>query len=174
MVLLRPTAKLHHFLPPADEPAQSSDTALGDWYAGPLKVDHQPLLLLVSARSLLTILTPARQVATIPRRLPTLVAARLRRLGAAADLIEAEVGAMSPVQLARTRDRSVLGSLVDFAKAIPFYLPIRAWDETTLPFLELRLAQTPCRCGDRSTKTIFPEDETVSLLQERWAPMRAG
>ncbi len=174
MVILRTTAKLHRSLPPTEEPSQGSDTALGDWYANALKVDYQPLLLLLSAQSLLSILLPARQVATLPERLPTLVAGRLRRLGVTADLIEAEVAAMTPVRIARTRDRSVLGSLVEFAKSIPFHLPIRAWDETTLPLLEIRLAETPCRCGDRSTRTIFPEEEAVSLLQDRWAPRRAS
>ena len=174
MVILRPTAKLHRALPVDEEPTQGSDTALGDWYAKPLKVDYQPLLLLLSSQSLLTIVAPARQLSSLSQRLPDLVATRLRRLGVAPALIAAEVTAMDPVRLAPTRDRSVLGTLVDFAKNIPFYLPIRGWDETTLPFLESRLAETPCRCSDHHTETIWPERDAVRLLESRWHPVRAG
>jgi len=50
MVILRPTAKLFRSLLPAEEPLTPSDTALGDWYVSSLKVDYQPLLLLLSAQ----------------------------------------------------------------------------------------------------------------------------
>jgi len=155
-------------LPAPTRAAAASDTALGDWYVNRLVVDRQPLLLLLSSRSLLSILTPARDVRSLPSRLPALVAARLRRLGIAGRLIEAEVAAMYPVRVAGTRDRSVLGSMVDFAKSIPVYLPIGGWDETTLPFVEARLAETPCRVARRPGRVIFPEREAPELLQARW------
>ncbi|MGQ0702280.1 MAG: DUF6933 domain-containing protein [Gemmatimonadales bacterium] len=173
MVILRPTSKLHRSLPPAEEPAAPSTTALGAWYVGPLKVDYQPLLLLLSSTSLLAIVTPARQVSTLPERLPELVGVRLRRLQVPAQLIEAETAAMVPVLVARTRDRSVLGTLVDFAKTIPLYLPVRSWDKTTLPFLEGRLAETPCRCSGRDEDVIWPGRDALRLLWHRWQPVGA-
>src|SRR3972149_6891191 len=57
MVVLRATQKLAKVLPPSADAAAESDTALGDWYVNRLIVDRQPLLLLVSARSLLAIVT---------------------------------------------------------------------------------------------------------------------
>jgi hypothetical protein len=174
MVILRPTAKLQRAIPLLAEPPGGSDTALGDWYVKPFKVDYQPLLLLVSSRSLLAILTPARHVATLPERLSEIVAARLRRLGVAPDVLEAETAAMAPVHPSPTRDRSVLGTLVDFAKSIPLFLPIRGWDETALPFLELRLGETPCRCAGRASEVIWPAEKAVSLLRARWTSAHAG
>jgi hypothetical protein len=110
----------------------ASDTALGDWYVNRLVIDRQPLLLLVSSNSLLSLVTPAREVRSLPERLAGLVAARLRPMGVADPLIEAEVAVMRPVHVSGTLDRSVVGSMVDFAKAIPVHLPTGAWDEGTL------------------------------------------
>jgi hypothetical protein len=168
MVVLRATKKLLSKLLTARGVAAASDTALGDWYVNRLVVDRQPLLLLVSSSSLLSILTPARDVRTLPERLPTLVATRLRGLGIARALIDAEIAAMDPVVVAGTEDRSVLGSMVDFAKAIPVYLPVGEWDLTTLQLVEARLAETPCRVSGRFEATIFPMRATPDLLAARW------
>jgi len=168
MVVLRPTRKLFRSLPPWPSPVAVSDTALGDWYVNRLVVDRRPLLILLSARSLLAVLTLARDVQALPERLPRLVADRLGRLGVAERLIRAEVGAMTPVSIAPTDDRSVMGTLVDFAKVIPDCLEVGGWDETTLPFVEARLAETPCHAARRFEEVIFPERDAPTLLAKRW------
>ena len=165
MIVLRATRKVLRFLVPTEETDPNpSDTALGDWYVNRIVVDAQPLLLILSSRSLLTIIEPARGVRALPTRLPELVGARLRRLGIAPSLVQAELSVINPVLVAPTRDRVALGYLVDFAKAVSFYLPIKGWDITTLPFVESRLAETPCHLGE----TIFPETAAKTLLAERW------
>jgi hypothetical protein len=75
---------------------------------------------------------------------------------------------MASVQIAKTTDRSVVGIMVDFAKSIPFHLEVGGWDETTLPFVESRLAETPCYAGRRFEDVIFPDKKTPELLAERW------
>ena len=75
---------------------------------------------------------------------------------------------MTPVKIAPTNDRSVMGTLVDFAKDIPYHLEIGGWDETTLPFVEARLAKTPCHAARRFEEVIFPEEDAPRLLAERW------
>ncbi|HEY0997311.1 MAG TPA: hypothetical protein VGD77_15050 [Gemmatimonadaceae bacterium] len=131
-------------------------------------MDRRPLLLLVEAHALLPMLVPAREVSRLPGRLPQLVAARLRRLGVPERVIAAETAAMEPVLVGPTANRSVLGTLVDFAKAIPLYLMPGAWDDTVLPFLEAHLAQTPCRAGRRFEDVIFPDRNARALLLARW------
>jgi hypothetical protein len=168
MVVLRPTRKLFRSLPPSPSAVAVSDTALGDWYVNRLVVDRRPLLILLSTKSLLAALTLARDVQALPERLPRLIADRLGRLGVAERLIRAEVAAMTPVSIAPTDDRSVMGTLVDFAKVIPDYLEVGAWDETTLPFVEARLAKTPCHAARRFEEVIFPEDDAPTLLEQRW------
>lgn len=169
MVALRATKKVLRYFPPAEAVTDRSDGALGDWYANRLVLDRRPLLLLVSSASLLAILIPGRELRTIPERLPAIVGARLRRLGVPPGIIQAEVGAMAPSKVAVTVDRSVLGSVVDFTKAVGHYLPIGGWDESSLPFVEVRLGETPCRVTGRMDDTIWPARDAQRLLVERWS-----
>jgi hypothetical protein len=82
-------------------------------------------------------------------------------------MIEAEVLAMASVEVGRTQDRSVTGTMVDFAKALPFYLPKDGWDEWDLRAAEDRFAETPCRCSRKGRGTIWPREMTIQLLTER-------
>ena len=75
---------------------------------------------------------------------------------------------MRPVSVARTLDRSVLGTMVDFAKAVPAYLPIGRWDADMLGDVEGRLGETPCRASGRSDAVIFPDRAAPELLANRW------
>lgn len=74
---------------------------------------------------------------------------------------------MAPVVVAPT-DRSVVGIMVDFAKAVPFYLEPGGWDETTMPFVEARLGETPCHAGGRRELVIFPDQAARAILATRW------
>jgi hypothetical protein len=168
MVVLRATRKLAKALPPLADRSMQSDTALGDWYVNRVVIDRQPLLLLVSARSLLAILAPARDVQALPNRLATLVATRLNRLGIPPQLIAAEKAAMAPVAVGKTADRSVVGIMVDYAKMIPSYLPVGGWDATTLPFVESKLEGNPCHAGGPTAGVVFPDQATPRLLWDRW------
>jgi len=169
MVILRPTRKLGELVLESLEPGAVSNTALGDWYANRIVVDRQPLLLLISSVSLLPVLVRARAVKTLPDRLPRIVEGRLLRMGILAEWVTSEVEAMRPVRVARTVDRSVLGSLVDFAKVISYYVPEDGWDDHALSSIEARLSKTPCRVGRRSEDVIFPRDKTVELLEATWS-----
>ncbi len=168
MVVLRRTQKLASQLAVSTQSAAASDTALGDWYVNRLAVDRKPLLLIVSSRSLVAILIPAKDVRALPIRLPALVAQRLKKMRIPEWQISAELGAMAPVQVAKTADRSVMGILVDFAAMIPYYLDRGAWDETTLPFVEAKLAKNPCFAGRPGNSTVYPERDTPALLASKW------
>ena len=130
MVILRPTKKLDALLPRAETFPVCNDTALGDWYVNRIVVDRQPLLLLVSSVSLLPMLLPARDIRGLPGRLGRLVAARLRRCGIDARAVDAEEQAMRPVVIGPTVDRSGLGIMVDFAKAVPYYSSLGSGTKT--------------------------------------------
>lgn len=167
MVILRPTRKLQSLLPAGTVSGQS-DTALGDWYVNRLFVDRQPLLLLVSSASLLSILVPARDVRDLPTRLAGIVDARLRRVGIETQVVACERAAMAPIAIGPTMDRSVLGTMVDFAKAVPYYLEPGNWTAETLMVVEDRLAETPCRASLPYERVIFPDQKAPELLRARW------
>ena len=168
MVILRPTRKLSSLLPATEVIPTSSDTALGDWYVNRVMVDRQPLLLLVSSTSLLPMLIPARNVRGLPARLAALVEARLRRCGLDDRTIAAETLAMASVAVGPTVDRSVLGIMVDFAKAVPYHLEPGHWGETTLRIVEERLAATPCHAALSWDRVIFPEKKAPEVLRAKW------
>jgi hypothetical protein len=168
-VTLRRTQKLARALPLTSESPPPPDTALGDWYVNRVVVDRRPLLLFVASRTLFPMLITARDVSTLPERLPRIVAAALLRANMPLRQIERECAAMSPVSVAKTADRSVVGILVDFAGAVAAYLPFGKWDENTFPAVESRLVRTPCFASRPMSETVFPIDATRKALEDRWS-----
>lgn len=168
MVTLRATKKVLRLLPPATTAPEASTTALGDWYVNRITSAGQPLLLLVSSTSLLPILALARDVRTLPERLPQMVGDRLRRHGVPARLIESEVQAMAPVTVAGTGDRSVVGTMVEFAHMLTHYLHDWRHDEAGLWAVEAHLAHTPCRVTKPLSRGVWPDLAATELLQRLW------
>lgn len=168
MVILRPTQNLEPLLPAAKVGVAMSDTALGDWYVNRVVVKRHPLLILVSSASLLPILVPARDVRALPGRLSHIVANRLARMDVPAGTIKAEAEAMAPVLVEPTLDRSILGIMVEFARALPYYPAFGQFDETRLPSIEDWLAETPCHAGRRSKDVVFPDSKAPELLRKKW------
>ena len=172
MAILRATAKVLKLLGTGSTPAEPGPEiptgALGDWFVNCYAFNRRPLLLLVSSRSLLPILIPGRDVKTLPQRLPEVVSARLLRLGIDQDLVRAEVEAMAPVVVAKTNDRSVLGSLNDFAKVLPYYLESQMDEPDPVAAAERKLERTPCRATRPLKDSLFPDLKTRELLEATW------
>jgi hypothetical protein len=118
-----------------------STTFLGDWYGTVLFWKPQ-LALLVNERTLMPILLPLAPASTLPERLGPAVAALLHQYGMALPLIERELAAMTEVDVAKTGNRRVVGTMNEFA--------LEASDcreqmgVTDLAKLSMRLAETPC------------------------------
>ena len=168
MVNLRATQKVLRSLDPPGSGGGVSTNALGDWFVNRLVVDRKPLLILVSAATLFPILEPARDVRSLPDRLADIVKDRLGRLALPVSVVASEAEATKSVAVGKTNNRSVVGTMIDFAKAVPFYLPEGGlWGGDELRAAEGKLAYTPCRCSSRST--VWPDREVVRALMERWA-----
>ena len=82
---------------------------------------------------------------------------------------------MSPVATGATRDRSILGIMVDFAKAVPYHLEPAYSDDTSLALVEDRLAETPCYPGRSFGSSRVPREEgpgaptrEMGWLTKRW------
>ena len=116
MVVLRCTQKLLARLKRADSlPDVESTTRLGDWYGNVLQLGRRQHLPFISERSRLPVVIPIREVKRLGTVFPDAVCERLSIVGVAATDIADERMRMSELAFSRTRNRSLLGTLNDFA-----------------------------------------------------------
>jgi len=132
----------------------ASSTLLGDWYANVLFVYRKPLILAVSARTLLPVLIPARDPASLLPRLAAALGEILKALGIPARQIRAEQEQMTEVTFAPTVSRQILGTMNDFDRMLD---PAPG---ESLASAALQLAMAPCgpigmESPDRATLVLF-------------------
>jgi hypothetical protein len=116
MVVLRCTQKLLVRLKQIDRlPPAESTTRLGDWYGNVLQIGRRQHLLFISEQSRLPVVIPIRGLKHLGTVFPDAVCERLSLVGIAAPDIDDERKRMSKLAFGRTRNRSLLGTLNDFA-----------------------------------------------------------
>ena len=143
MVAIRCTKKLLARVGSPQEVTRAATTILGDWYASPLNIGHQRLVLLISEHSRLPVLMAGRDLKHLARNFPDALAAVLWGLGIDAAAIQREVEATREAVIATTNSRSHLGTLNDFSFMLRWQLP----DRPDLDLLQaaLELSHTPVR-----------------------------
>ena len=143
MVVLRCTQKLLARLKQADNlPAVESTTRLGDWYGNILQLGRRQHLLFISERSRLPVVIPIREGKRLAEVFPDAVCEVLSNVGVAAADIADERSRMSEIAFGRTRNRSLLGTLNDFAFMAQVGSARRPEPETPEELMRF-LAQTP-------------------------------
>lgn len=116
MVVLRCTQKLLVRLKQVgDLPPVESSTRLGDWYGNILQIGRRQYLLFISERSRLPVVIPITESKRLATVFPDAVCERLAIVGIAAAEIADERERLSELSFGRTRNRSLLGTLNDFA-----------------------------------------------------------
>ena len=116
MVVLRCTHKmLVRLKQVGDLPPVESTTRLGDWYGNILRIGRRQHLLFISERSRLPVVLPIGESKRLRAVFPDAVCERLAMIGVAATDIADERMRMSESAFGRTRNRSLLGTLSDFA-----------------------------------------------------------
>jgi len=116
MLVLRCTQRLLARLKQPDNlPAVESTTRLGDWYGNILQLGRRQHLLFISERSRLPVVIPIREGKRLAEAFPDAVCGVLSNVGVAAADIADERSRMSEIVFGRTRNRSLLGTLNDFA-----------------------------------------------------------
>ncbi len=118
------------------------ENILGDWFANILYTRHGHYVLLVSERSLLPVLTTARDLDNLVPRFMRQLDEVLSALGVPQLLIDRELSRMEPLYFGRTNSRSVLGTMNDFVQMFKYMLP-DGQDLTVLDW-SLQLAEAPC------------------------------
>jgi len=126
---------------PAMSAAQPPTTVLGNWYATALFWRPQ-VALFVNERTLLPVLMPLAPATTLPKRFPRELATLLAMHQADQVFIAAEVASMSEVSVAKTANRSVVGTMNEFAFLAAVYREHMGTSD--LLTISMRLAETPC------------------------------
>ena len=143
MLVLRCTQKLLARLKQADNlPAVESTTRLGDWYGNILRIGRRQHLLFISEGSRLPVVIPIRDGKRLASVFPDAVCVVLGHVGVAAADIAEERSRMSEISFGRTMNRSLLGTLNDFAFMAQQGNANRAEPESPEELMRL-LAQTP-------------------------------
>jgi hypothetical protein len=159
MFTLRCTAKLLRRLgPPTEGSAAPPTNRLGDWYATLVHAPRAQLVLMVSERSLLPVVVPAREASTLLERAPPALADVLLHLGVRPTVIEHEMAAMAGASIGRTANRRVLGSMNDFLGMMRSH----PWPPSSLTALSLELAAAPCG----PIGMMSPDDLTRELMAD--------
>ncbi len=156
----RPLLKRLGSLTPAGTgPEPVTTTRLGDWYANRLNIGRHRLVLCTSELSLLSVVVPAKNLPGLPERLAESLAWLLRGLGVPPELAAAELGEMQAVRFDKTKNRSVLGSMNDFAFHADAYFR-GAESVAYLSELDRELAEIPAGPLDYQ----LPADRARELL----------
>jgi uncharacterized protein DUF6933 len=148
-------------LPEALQRTALPTNGLGDWTVNLVQFGRLQLVMATSERSLLTVLTPARELRNSLQ--PNLLAA-LRKLLLALnvpdDVANREIACMLPISYGRATNRRVLGSMNDFAVQTEAYLE-RTDDLLTLA---LRLSDTPMSAIGGKSGYGYPGEVACQLL----------
>jgi uncharacterized protein DUF6933 len=116
MVVLRCTRKLLVRLKrPEVSPNVASATRLGDWYGNILRIGRRQHLLFISEHSRLPVVIPIRGAKRLETIFPDAVCAVLAAVGIPDECVADERSQMSEIAFAPTMNRSLLGTLNDFA-----------------------------------------------------------
>lgn len=115
MIIIRPTASLAKRMKiRLQTNEQSSTTCLGDWYALDIVLSRKQFILCVSSKPRLAVVMEAAPYATFPERLSDAVTEVLRAIGVNESSIQEERAAMDKIVLAKTLNKSILGTLNDY------------------------------------------------------------
>jgi hypothetical protein len=163
MVIVRCTRKLLQRVGPPAKLGPASTTLLGDWYGTYLPWRPRQVALFVNERTLLPVLVPLAPAGTLLGRFPDQFAAVLAAHQIPESVASAEVAATREAWLSTTSNRSVVGSMNEFA----FLAEANRRGEqpvTDLVDLSVKLARTPC--GPLYNRHVSPDRELRALLGE--------
>lgn len=143
MVVLRCTRKLLVRLKRTQVSSDVASTSrLGDWYGNILRIGRREHLLFISEHSRLPIVIPIREAKQLESIFPDAVCAVLAAIGIVDECIADERSRMSEIAFGRTMNRSLLGTLNDFAFMAQHGNANRSEPESPEELMRF-LAQTP-------------------------------
>jgi hypothetical protein len=137
MVALRCTQRLLRRLRTdlaASDPG-AAENALGHWYANVVSINRSAFVLAISERSLLSVVLRGAPFGSLATRFPGALRQLLQSLAVPEIQVARELSLMTPVTIAATANRQVLGCLNQYA----FELSVHCEDDPDATLLEREL-----------------------------------
>jgi hypothetical protein len=118
---------------------------LGNWGALSFPTQLGDVVILANQRTMLCALAPLGSLEDMVVRLRSVVRAELERLGVPLEKIESEDDALADLSLAKSSDRSLLGSMNDLAGHVQWYVEdeLAARRRPDIERIQLQLNETP-------------------------------
>ena len=162
MITLRCTKRFLNYMGIVPDTINQPTTALlGDWYVNLIPVYFGDLILFLNEKSLLTTVIPIYESSNLFALFRNRLANLLAMIGIPREVIVEEINHYTQIKFGKTKSRSILGSMNDFAWHYQILI-----DETQNNFainlseFEYRLSQMPCKLLNYQ----FPEDVARMLL----------
>lgn len=127
---------------PSADPHSRSATVLGDWYAAPYRFRKRSMVIAVAEHSRLCVVCEPASLADLVADLQARLAVLLRDIGVPVQAINPELRRMATVQVGPTRNRSVVGSLVDHRYSVECWFDVEE-RPFTLEDMNRELSTTP-------------------------------
>lgn len=169
MLVIRPTASLAKRMKVKIEPSfNESTTTLGDWYAVDMVLNRKQFILAVNSKSRLGLVLNAAPYADFPQRLPQMVRDVLKSYCISREKIDSELKEMHEFVLAKTLDKSILGTLNDYRKNLEYMAAYGhgKFDLNDLVSLSLKITATPSLVMPGT----WPQEVTLDLFGQ--APLK--
>jgi hypothetical protein len=81
---------------------------------------------------------------------------------------------MAAVCIQPTIDRSVVGMMVELARALPYHPAVSRFGEAALRSVEEWLAETPCHAARSDAEVVFPNEKAPEVLRAKWGWLTGG
>ena len=169
MMSLRCTRKLLAVLKlPIPKEPPAATTILGDWYCNVFYLRPTQFILLVSEKSRLPVLVPRRQLPDLESFFIREVAGFLDRIGVAHEAIEQEIHFMNDIAFGAIHNKSMLGSMNDFAYHLRFQVesnPNAVYQEFYEALADIPLGSLNYETPIAVTRKLFPAKRQFKLVK---------
>lgn len=180
MLVIRPTASLAKRMKVKLDPSlKESTTVLGDWYAIDMVLNRRQFILCVSSKSRMGIVINAAPYVDFPNRLIQVIPQMLRSFEVPREKIDEESKAMQELGLAKTIDKSILGTLNDYRRHFEYMAAYGDIDLENLLKLSLKITATPSLVmpgtwPQEVTLSLFDQPPMKKLIREPVVPAKTG
>jgi hypothetical protein len=146
MITLRCTKKLRIYLGiESQRELEPTTSRLGDWYANIIPTVVGDFILFTNQKTLLSAILPASEIDDFEALFVLRVVNVFGLIGIPVDIVREEIKQFLPIQYAKTDNRSILGTMNDYAYQLQIWAELSSEENPlSLSDVEYDLSQNPC------------------------------